>query len=179
MIGLSLFQTIPLIWTNHQGTNFVLVKEARTPDLETPKGWALLDSLDVGNVQEENLHNYQIEKEANVQLPTFGTVPEKKVECAGDQSFLWDKGRVYLGAESFIVQTREDFPLFIEKRIHGDIGNQVVKVLVNDREAGDWKISERAKGSFRSSFYVISASFIQTRQVRLKFQFVSSDSVNF
>ncbi|MBA4395228.1 MAG: hypothetical protein C0407_16885, partial [Desulfobacca sp.] len=173
--GISLFQTLPLAARNHQDTNFVFVKESAKPDIMIPKDWRLLDTLDVGNPQDENNHQYQIKKEARTPIPHFGTVPEMEIKCAGDQAFLWDKGRAHHGAESFSAQSQVGAPLFIVKRFHGDIKNQSVKVFVNGKEAGLWEIPGTAKNSFRSSLFIIPSSFIQSDPIQLTFQTLAPD----
>ena len=124
----------------------------------------LIDSLDVGNPEDERVHNWQMAPLDNTLERTFRTNADASIT---------DDARVTSGQESFRVRTVPGKELVVVKRYDAGVRG-VVQVFLNDQQIGVWRLAPRSYFFGEDQFF-IPASFIESDTVELKFVHISDE----
>ncbi|MDF1514038.1 MAG: hypothetical protein P1S60_09535 [Anaerolineae bacterium] len=121
-------------------------------------GLALVDSLDVADLDDETAHN--VEWWHNLQRPGFPTdVLQMTYRVLPEQEVL-DGGRLLSGGISFDVETRPHESLWLVARLHAlEAGS--VRVEVNERVVGDWAYPP-VPGQWLETVFQIPADIINS-----------------
>ena len=148
------------------------------PDVaEQIMGLALVDSLDVADLDDETAHN--VVWWHDIQRPGFPTdVLQMTYRVLSGQEVL-DGGRLLTGGISFDVATRPQEPLWLVARLHAlEAGS--VRVEVNDRIVGDWAYPP-VPGQWLETVFRIPADAISSSRshIALSVDIDSPDSAHY
>ncbi|TFG73748.1 MAG: hypothetical protein E4H27_00200 [Anaerolineales bacterium] len=148
------------------------------PDVaEVLNGLALVDSLDVADLDDEIAHN--VLWWYDTQRPGFPTdVLQMTYRMLPEQEVL-DGGRLLTGGISFDVATRPQEPLWLVARLHAHESGSV-RVEVNDRIVGDWAYPP-VPGQWLETVFQIPANAISSSRshIALSVNLDSPDSAHF
>lgn len=137
---------------------YALLDQAQTYMLR--KGVQPLDMLNVGDLDDEKRHGYDMA----ARQPTFQE-PKSIVTTAtyeGNDFALSESGRRHSGWEEFSVRSVPGQPLTLvsRTRLRPD-AEQAVTVWANGRQVGVWKVTNEQGGGWQEYEYTIPAEFIR------------------
>ncbi len=137
-------------------------------------GWSLRDRVDVGNLIDEQAHEYDLSEgtwEGRRDLPLWHG-PARWFAPVG--AVAGDDGRAFVGHEQFVVRgLTPGRPALIVKRVDGNVPDQVSRVLLGGRDVGEFRSGPRV-GAWRELVIEIPAEAVTAAVMTVREDFVSS-----
>jgi hypothetical protein len=176
LMGAELFRVSPEVFSPYNSaTNVQLVTQPdwsligqaampHQPDVAARlEGWALIDTLDLADLDSEHAHNYQwFNNGTPAGFPSDARLMSYRLN---PEITLADGGRLMTGGESFDIKTTPGQPLMLVVRAHQNT-DVSLRVSVDGKEAGLWQLPS-VPGQWLESTFVIPAEMIRGDQTHI------------